>query len=273
MGMNVRDWLVEVLNIPWVGVLVGVVLFLIGLPIAYMFYLMGKTTTSLSYAVYDNEVISPKTVEDSDLEVRYKGVVVSRVTNSMIGVWNSGTTTILGNSIVKADALRAILTSSGEILSTDARGLSRQVIDANVIHRVDQGAVEIGFDFLDAGDGFIINLVHSGELSAVDMAGTIRGLPQGVQRLKKHKSGLKATVTIILPIILAIVVGQGAFYLVAFAGNVPDWVRKSLGVVLCSVFVIGSAFSPEWMWRRRLRKIPDPVRAVVRLEALTSGGR
>ncbi len=265
-----RDWLIEVLNIPWVGVVVGVVLFLIGLPITYIFYLKGKTTTRLSYAIYHNEVIAPKAAEVSNLEVRYKGVVVPRVTNTTIGIWNSGTTTILGSSIVASDPLRASILSDGIILDAVARGPSRAVIAPEISTDKSQRALNIDFDFLDEGDGFIVSIAHSGELHAVGMDGTIRGLPKGIVRQKSRTPTLKGAFGYTSIVVGVLSVSQLASTTIAINANVSGLLREALNAGVFITIAIGAAIAPSWLWKRRLRKIPTAVSRVVEAQGLTA---
>lgn len=265
-----QDWLVEVLNIPWVGVLVGVALFLIGLPITYIFYLKSKTTTRLSYAIYHNEVIAPKAAETSNLEVRYKGVVVPRVTNTTIGIWNSGTTTILGTSIVAADPLRASILSDGIILDAVARNPSRPVIAPVISADKFQQALNIDFDFLDEGDGFLVAIAHSGELHAVGMDGTIRGLPKGIVRHKSRTPTLKAAFGYATIVVAVLSASQLAFMKIAYSANMSDLARELLNVGVFIIIALVAAIAPSWLWKRRLSKIPAAVSRVVDAQGLTA---
>ncbi|MDE0294821.1 MAG: hypothetical protein OXI93_11600, partial [Bryobacterales bacterium] len=82
--------------------------------------------------------------------------------------------------IVAYDPLR--LHFAGEILNVRIRKVTREVLrfTADTSEEA-SGTVCWGFEFLDPGDGGVLEVLHSGPVEAPKCTGTIMGLPKGLQ--------------------------------------------------------------------------------------------
>src|SRR6266581_3029525 len=88
----------------WVGTLIGVA----GLVFEVFAYKRTKQRTGLSWKYTGVRLIGGPWVELSkEVEVRFRGVPVRRLTLTKLLVWNSGTTTIRASDVVESDPLRA----------------------------------------------------------------------------------------------------------------------------------------------------------------------
>ena len=74
--------------------------------------------------------------------------------------------------------MRLQAAADAEILQASLVATSRAVLAADVHH--DGSSARIGFDYLDPGDGFRIQVLHTGKQGTMSLAGTVRGLPKGV---------------------------------------------------------------------------------------------
>ena len=82
----------EVLNTPWIGVVIGLVFSVIT---GVYFYRKGKRKTELSMMWEGEQLVGNKEDQFSGLlEIRYDGKRVERVTRTRVWLWNSGTETI-----------------------------------------------------------------------------------------------------------------------------------------------------------------------------------
>ena len=178
--MNQLDPVFAVLNSGWfalLSILVGV----LGIGLSYIFYRRGRSTTELRDMLSEVEIIGKTPTEFSDgLEVRYEGQQVSQVTKTTYAIWNAGTTTLHGQDIVKKEPLRLELDGEGRILRADVDASTRSVNSGWVT--LEEKLVKMGFDYLDAGDGFRITVLHSGQPNSLRSAGVIKGVPRGLLR-------------------------------------------------------------------------------------------
>lgn len=269
----VSDWLVDIFNIPWVGVLIGFLLFLLSIPIGYFFYLKGRSFARLTYSTVDNEVIAPTGGENSKLEVTYNKISVLRVTTTNFAIWNSGTTTIHGDQIVRRDHLRISSADYGKILEADTRDHSRSVIQASVTVHEDRQSAAINFDFLDPGDGFRINIVHSGDLGSLTLMGTVKGLPSGATPSRKPNP-LSGMIDKFLTACALITIVQIAFSTASTArASEWPWLYAAGFMLSVGAVVVTAVFGPVWLRKIRFRNVPHALRAVVELEALLPSRR
>ena len=117
-----------------------------------------------------------------EVEIRFSGDIVPRVTADRIVLWNDGNTTLGASQIVESDPLRAELKEDSSLLKVSALKCSREVNGCSVGRRKDsQRIADIHFDFLDPGDGIAFEILHSGSPRDLDILGTLRGMPSGIK--------------------------------------------------------------------------------------------
>jgi len=98
----------------------------------------------------------------SDVQIKYKGEVVSRLTITKIWVWNNGKETIYGNRVVEDDPLRYRFDSDTQILQIYVLAGSRTVNKFNAnISPNKKNEFLYTFDFLDPRDGALIEILHT----------------------------------------------------------------------------------------------------------------
>jgi hypothetical protein len=86
--------------------------------------------------------------------------------------------------------LRLELREGSEILKTDVLKVTRAVNACRVAAREsDNRIADIFFDYLDPGDGFSFEVVHSGGRRHSELVGTLRGIPSGLKNYS-HPKGL-----------------------------------------------------------------------------------
>jgi hypothetical protein len=105
--------------------------------------------------------------------------MVKRVTVTKFFIWNSGKTTIQGSQITKIDPLRILAPENAILLKAVVLKQVRTVTLANIALDQNNSAL-VSFDFLDPGDGFSIELTHTGVKSELALTGTIMGLSHGI---------------------------------------------------------------------------------------------
>jgi hypothetical protein len=166
----------EILSQNWIGSVVGVVGIIIGAILAYSF----RTRSRLAAKTNTLVLVGPNAVLSNEIEFLFRGNKVPKVTLSRIAIWNIGNTTIKGEQIVNSDPLRIIVSEGSSILDTTILNRTRLANDVScALRKNTENEVEYRFDYLDPGDGALIQLIHTGT-DKVQVSGSLRGLPKGV---------------------------------------------------------------------------------------------
>jgi len=178
-GESAVDWeaTLKVVTTPEIGLSITSA---VGLVLTVFFYIKSKVRTRLHYDKDELRVIGGhEPYFGEELEIRYKGQMVKRVTVTKFYIWNSGTTTVQGSQITKIDPLRILAPETTILLKAVVLRQVRTVTLANVALDQNNSAI-ISFDFLDPGDGFSIELTHTGVKSELALTGTLMGLSHGI---------------------------------------------------------------------------------------------
>jgi len=98
------------------------------------------------------------------------------MSRTRVAIWSHRGDTIRSSDIVKADPLRIQLGSTDSILQTRVLAVSRTQAGVKITTTdADPTAVFLNFDFLDPGDGAIVEIMHQGA-EAGEILGTIQGV-------------------------------------------------------------------------------------------------
>ena len=148
-----------------------------GIPLAIFLALKYRTKPIVRWASQFTVLVRPhqSISQEESLELRYRGVEVENLTRTAIAFWHSSGNTIRGTDIAEQDPLRVQVPEGDRILQV--RGISRSRLQNKVkFVRSDDGtSATITFDFLDASDGYIFEVLHSGDDPA-ELTGTLRGV-------------------------------------------------------------------------------------------------
>jgi hypothetical protein len=199
----------------WLGTIIG----LIGLVAATVFYIRSRRTHRLSYQRRDITLLgSEDSVFPDEVDIHFDGKSVPQVTSSMFVLWNRGNTTFRGTDIVERDPLRFRIEGTGSILKVRILRRTRSVNEASINNSAGGGDAGITFDFLDPRDGVLVEVLHSGNQSALELCGTLRGLPSGLENLGSIMTPMKRR-------------------LLTRAVGVAGWVAALLSVAVASVAI------------------------------------
>jgi hypothetical protein len=136
------------------------------------------------HSLYDRKIAVSKDAP-ADIEVRYRGSKVERVASTYIWFWNAGKRPILKTDIPAAQPIQVTLIGPGDtpvqILDTLVRKTTRASI-AFEAATVSANSVRLTFDFLDTGDGGVVEIQHDGAAgTVVRTQGVILGVPKGIK--------------------------------------------------------------------------------------------
>jgi hypothetical protein len=273
---------IDFISKPWLGSTLGFV----GLAVAIIFYLRSKRKTRIAYQRDAVSIVGGGSAAFPDeLEIRFAGDAVPRVTSDRIVLWNAGNTTIGGSQIVESDPLRIELSAEEAILKAWSLKVTREVNACRLEPSPDSPAIaKIKFDFLDPGDGMAFEVLHTGTRTSCSILGTIRGMPSGIsnfgrvsgrsdQRFKKmpfpfSKLGRRT------PLYIALVFGIGMIVFGVFRPQISEWedTRKPekeekqstarWAIILGGVLYVAM---PAWMLWMRRRRYPTALSLEVEL--------
>lgn len=178
----------DLLSPGWVGSLIG----LAGLIAAVVVYILTRRRTSLSCTLGGERLLGLSSAGlPPGITVQYGGRSIPRLTRSLVVLWNSGENTINGDDIVDTDPLRFCVDSDGEILSVQVLKTTREVngvvIAPPSLQHIREAA--FSFKFLDASDGFVVEILHTSKIVEPTILGTIRGIPSGINRVGRTTAG------------------------------------------------------------------------------------
>jgi hypothetical protein len=170
--------LINLFSQAWFGSLLGI----LGLVSAVYFYWRSKRVARLAFQRDTVTLLGgPDAAFPDEIEIKFAGMPISRVTAETIVLWNAGNTTVGGSQIVAADPLRFDL-KCGDILKTRVLKVTREV-NAITLRPLSESknTVEITFDYLDPDDGIAFEILHSGARRDLKIHGTLRAMPGGIR--------------------------------------------------------------------------------------------
>ena len=156
-----------------IGLMVGV----LGIPLAWWLARRTRQLPDLRYAL---DVTTLLTVADGiperGLRIASSGRDVSRLSRTRIAFWNARGDTVHGDDVVDSDLLRLAFSSPDSVLNARVVTSSRDQIALSVTPEAYQGQdlVPFTFDFLDSGDGGVIEVLHVGP-EPPRLLGTVKG--------------------------------------------------------------------------------------------------
>lgn len=204
------DHIVNFFNQGWIGAVIGIA----GIVIAIIFNKKSKVDTKLVYEWSSLNIISKDNKFPDDIEIIYKGVSVPRVVKTQIALWNAGNTTISGSDIVQDDLLKMKFEEGEEIVSVTVLKESRKInkFAYRISNRV-KNELYFEFEFLDPGDGVILEILHTDKNRYPLLTGTVKGMPKGMLNwsIKKKKKN---------SIILDFIYNSSNFLIVNKFGNI-----------------------------------------------------
>lgn len=161
----------------WFGFVIGIVGILIGL-ISVLIAIHERKVKLPSYSIYRKNIFTNMLENKNEpLAIFYADKRIESLTVTKILFWNAGSNTIDNNDIANADPLMVHVKGGYEILDPP------KILQDNPANRFkfylaeDQSSITLSFDFLDKGDGAVIQFFHTGnETTDIEVSGKIKGV-------------------------------------------------------------------------------------------------
>jgi hypothetical protein len=155
---------------------IGLAISVLGIPITFILARRTRQRPELRYALDFDRILSPDSnLFDRGLYMTLGANRIDSISRTRIALWNHRGDTIRNGDILDTDPLRVQLKDGDEALQARVLGTSRKQLEVHAtIDSAKPSSVQIDFNFLDVGDGALIEIIHRGP-SEPTVLGTLQG--------------------------------------------------------------------------------------------------
>jgi hypothetical protein len=119
-----------------------------------------------------------------DVELMYKRQKIINLNRCLLILWNKGSRALLRAEVVNNDPIRIVLPEDANALGVGLAKISRPAIGLSASIDESGRAILVSFDFLDEGDGGVIEVLYQGSAALGPfLAGSIVGVPRGPRKV------------------------------------------------------------------------------------------
>lgn len=157
--------------------ILGIIVSLVGIPLTWILARRGRQRPDLRYVTDFDVLINP---EDGllarGLQMHFDDREIVRISRTLVAVWNRQGDTVRGVDVVPDDPLRLQLPEGDTALQARVVSISRPQTKVQCsLDPIRTDRVLLNFDFLDADDGVVAEILHQ-SAERPKMMGTIRGV-------------------------------------------------------------------------------------------------
>jgi hypothetical protein len=249
-----------VLATDWIGITLAAAIGVVATLIAGWLFLRLQEKRAAPRLVYLRRsgavVGSPRSLRQDDIELRFRGRAVPRVTQTRIALWNAGRQVIQKTDVPEGEPITIAVSSGETILDATVVRESRSVI--GFTPTVSASGVICGFEFLDHDDGVVLDVIHTdAENREPFLAGTVVGMgpdpPRYLGSLSEQQvSGARWLINQAAWIVFVII------GLILIVGGViaADWILVVSGA---PTFLWGGLFLASEMFKPSQKRPPRPL--------------
>ena len=160
---------------PWLGI-VSLIIAVLGVALAIIFYIKGKKVKLPCYTFRSNNLVKDLVSRIDPLEMRYSGKQIENLTVTKIAFLNAGRDTIDKRDIVSADPLTVHVKGGYKILEPIKLYEINPSNQFSTITSEDRSYFTLQFDYVDKEEGVVIQFFHTGLSNEdVEISGRIKG--------------------------------------------------------------------------------------------------
>lgn len=252
---------------------ISIVLAVLTSLLASWFYFNPRTKNRLAYqmtsVLYFNET-------DYSLppgaQMTFENTSVKRLTKTTVVLWNHGTETLYGTSIVIDDPLCVAFDEGDRIFSCRITQRTNDTNEAGIVGAAATHERLLSYDYLNAKDGFVVEIVHDSKKPHPLVSGSIKGVAKGVENFglprRSDMPGIGHYVMVLSS--AAVVMGvvgpltAGFTFVQSWAAEIsPEWLRSLIAdiapvasVVFAVTVLLLIAGSAVFLWLRGRRRYP-----------------
>jgi hypothetical protein len=149
----------------------------VAIPLTYIWARRGKRHPRVKFAVDSQVLVDPtEGLIRQGLSLRFAGSEIQRVSRTYVAVWNEGGDTVEQSHVLTTDPVRVVLGEGDVALQARVVSTSRDQIGFSAsLLAATPTDVPISWNFLDARDGAVVEILHVGSMSRPTVEGTIKG--------------------------------------------------------------------------------------------------
>lgn len=156
---------------PHITFAIGILSLIVGL----YTWIKGRTKRQLSCFVATHELVNGGKSIVPDLKLVYKEDDIENLVITRYIIWNSGNVELRSGDIVAKKPL-SIISKSETTKFLDAQIVNFTDEDNSFsVKNINSGCVEISFDHMNQNDGVVLQILHTGCASAIDVQGKLIG--------------------------------------------------------------------------------------------------
>ncbi len=167
---------------PWLSI-ASLIIAVFGVGLAIIFYIKGKRVKLPFYADRSVNIVKDLVSRFESLEMLYSGQPIENLTVTKTAFWNGGRDTIKGGDVASADPLSVHVKKGCKILDAKILYTKNPANQFSITTSDDQSYITLQFDYVDKGEGVVIQLIHTCTSSEdIKIRGTIKGAGKPVHR-------------------------------------------------------------------------------------------
>lgn len=148
----------------------------LGIALAGYFYIKSKPFKLIASASRSFRIISDRSQKVPGLEVSIHGKPASVVTVTRLAIWNTGNRTVDSSDIPSIDPLIIHSTKGAHIFDIEVTEQTKNANQVSVVKSDASNNYQIHFEYLDPGDGALLNIVHNGkDVDEFTLKGSVKG--------------------------------------------------------------------------------------------------
>jgi hypothetical protein len=250
-----------------IGIIVGIIGVFVGVIGVFLAW-VGLRSKQPCWDVRSNNIIQGYSSKLSDLKVLYKDILVENLTVSKILFWNVGREAIDSSDINTVDHVKIIGSNSGiKVLDVNILSVNNDANKFTCILSEDKIFASLNFDYLNYGDGAVIQVIHTGISSdEISINGSIKNvkkirrkrarnayliLPTPIEFDKKIPPNMRRIInTTVVIILLLIITYVGMYYYLTQTNQKFDY----FSIFFLIILIIPLLISLVRIWRRSIPK-------------------
>ncbi len=156
----------------------ALLLSILGILLTFGLYFLAKRDADPRWVMSTTKIIDLDAHAIPDVEVRFHGAEIRRLSSATIVFWNAGRAPISKADISKASPLRLeVAQPDTELLDAELIAVTNDACGVTIAPITRRKAATIAFEYLNHKDGFAMKVIHSGPASqaSVELRGGVRG--------------------------------------------------------------------------------------------------
>lgn len=213
-------------------------------------WIAGKKRKQFSVSCRSNEIIIAGKSNIDKLQITYDNQNITDLSCTKFYIWNSGNTVLNASDIVISRPVRIKSTGDAVILSAEIVRVSEETNNF-AIRSITNQLIEMSFDYVDHGEGFVLQILHTGKSQDLEMDCKIKGGSEAKDRSLAKRNRKEPvtdrffdTVCTWIPPTLGLVLLFAGIFLGTEIANssISPW----FGVPLSVIIMIGPAILGVW---------------------------